>query len=191
MTDAPDFKTIDFAEYLSGQSKPKDSETVILNEKIAYDAHRLLQRRSELDPADDAEEIAGINASLEALYKESKNHEFTFYLTAVDREMRDEVRQAIREKYELKPDVFGRVETPAEAEREYTSKIWALHTERIEGPDGIRIVAPTPENLAGLIAKAPDIALQKIDAKIGELQGTGATDGFMALVEDADFLSQR
>lgn len=191
MTETPDYKTIDFAAYLSGQELPKDTVSVILNEKVGYDAYRLQEAIKGLDPKDDADEIEGLRTLLAELQKTAQASEFTFHLTAVSREDRDRIRTQIREEFEVETDMFGRTKPNAEAEKAYTSRIWALHTELVEGPDGIRLTAPTPENIAGLLAKAPDLALSKIDAKIAELQGSGATEGFEALIQDADFLSQR
>lgn len=190
MTDAPDPQTIDFAKVLAGLDLPKDTVTVNLSEKIGYAVHKITTALAGLDPKDDKDEIEGLKASLSEIAKDAKATEYTFHMTAVDREVRRNLATQVRTKYAVETNAFGRPLPNPEAEEAYTSGLWALHIEKVEGP-GVTMDRPSPESLVPLIAKAPDKAVELVDAKITELSGEGATDGFDTLIRDADFLSQR
>lgn len=190
MTDAPIAESIDFAEVFAGLAYPKDTVTVNLDEKAGYQVHKITQTLAGLDPVEDKDEIEGLKASLSEVAKAAKKTEFTFYLTAIDREKRDLLREQIRNEFEIENDVFGRTKPNPEAEKAFTTRLWALHIEKVEGP-GMVQERPTPENLKPILNRAPDKALADIDAKITELSGQGATDGFDTLIRDSDFLSER
>lgn len=192
MTDAPDPKTIDFAQVFAGRSYPKDSVPVIVDEELGYRAHKLQQAIREADLLGDSVTATGLQATFDTLVTEALPEvTYTFHLTGVSREDRTAITEKIQAEYEIETDVFGRMKPNPEADKAYKALRWALHIERIEGPEGSVAVAPTPENLAAFLASAPDRAIADVDEKIVELSGEGATDGFDALIRNADFLSQR
>lgn len=189
MTDAPDARNIDFAKVFSGQEYPKDSVSVIVNEKLGYDVHRIQQEISTALATDDKDARKELEEKYAELAKKAKDFTYTFHLTAISREVKESLTQSVRAEFDIETDMFGNAKPNDAAEKAYKSRRWALHTEKIEGPGGSVSVAPTPENLAAFLLQAPDPAIEQIDAKITELSGSGAHAGFDLLVRDADFLS--
>lgn len=193
MTDdvTPDPKTIDFFKVFAGIEYPKDTVKVITSEKLAYAAHKIASALKIAQARlDDTDEIKGLEASYEEVLKAAKEHTYVFHLTGVSREVRTDLTKAINAEFEVETDVFGRMVPNAEADKAYRERRWALQTEKIQGPDGAVVVAPTPENLAAFIDNAPDPAILAVEAKIAELTGDGVQDGFDSIIRDADFLSQ-
>ena len=189
MTDAPDYKTIDFAKVFSGQEYPKDTQTVIVNEKLGYEVHQIEVKRKASALQEDTEALKELDKQYEELAARAKDFTFTFHLTGISRELKDALTRKIRDQFDITTDVFGRAVPNEEAEKAYQAGRWALHTEKIVGPEGSEAVSPTPENLSAFLAGAPDRAIDLIEAKILELSGSGAGDGLDLLARDADFLS--
>lgn len=188
MTDAPDPKLIDFAKVFSGQEYPKDSVTVVANQKLGYAVHKLQEALVEANRRNDEDSIGGLEASYEEALKAAKDYTYTFYLTDVSRETKDAVLDSVNAEFKIETNMWGQPQTTPEQEKAYRARLWAVHTERISGPDGAEIVAPTPENLTAFLAGAPDKAIQDIRAKIEEF-GAGSAQGLDAIVRDPDFLS--
>lgn len=182
---------IDFAKVFAGIEYPKDSVTVVVNEKLSYQAHKIAEALAlAVARVDEPDVIKGLEASYGEVLKTAKDYAYTFHLTAISREVRNDLATAVEEEFEIETDFLGRSKPSKEANESYRSRLWALHVEKIEGPNGSEIVAPTPENLAAFIASAPDRAIETIEEKIGELSGRGAGEGFDSIIRDADFLSQ-
>lgn len=188
-TNAPDPKLIDFAQVFAGIVYPTDSVTVIVDEKLGYEAFRLQKEISEAAIKNQPEKRKELEAEFEKVAQDSAGATYTFHLTAISREVKDALRDKISAEFEVKTDVFGRMIPNPEAELAYKSQRWALHTQKITGPQGSTVEGPTPENLASFLQVAPDRAIADIDTKITELSGDGASVGFDALIRDADFLS--
>ena len=188
MTDVPNPKTIDFAKVFSGQEYPKDSVHVVTDRKLAYSVHKLREALQEANRKGDADEITGLEATYEEVLKAAEGHSFTFHLTDVSRETKRAVLDSVNKDFDIETDMFGQMKANPAAEEAYKARMWAVHTERIVGPDGAEIVSPTEENLLAFLAGAPDKAIQDIDAKISEF-GSGTSEGLDSIIRDADFLS--
>ena len=189
MTDAPNPKTIDFAKVFSGQEYPKDSVSVIVDENLGYKVNQVQKKIRVAVLSGDADERKALEAEYDDLAKSAKDATYTFYLTGIPRELKEDLTRTVREEFNIETDMFGNAKFNEDAEKAYKSRRWALHIEKIEGPDGSVAVAPTAENLAAFLASAPDTAIETVDAKIAELSGSGAAEGFDLLIRDADFLS--
>lgn len=191
MTTAPDPRTIDFAAVFAGISYPKDSVTVILDEELGYRVHRLQADIRESAMSGDSDKRKELEAESDRLAEDAKAKTYVFHLTGVARELREGVAAGVEKEFELKRSMFGNIDYTPEAEAAHNARIYALHIERISGPGGAELVAPTAENLAEFLKHAPDKAIIDINAKIKELSGEGASDGFDYLIRNADFLSTR
>ena len=191
MTEDVSALTIDFATVFSGVAYPKDTETIILNEALGYRANKVQAELRNAELLKNDEETQRLQSEFDAIREEASAYTYTFHLTGVSREIREDVAKTVRDEFQVETDMFGNIKTTPEMEKAYRARELAVHTEKIVGPGGIEVVAPTPENLLAFVTHAPDQAILALNKMFTELDGLGSSKGFDAILRDADFLSKR
>lgn len=189
MTDAPDYKTHDIAEMFAGVSFPSDVVTIYTDAGIAYEFNKLSAESVEAVKEKDEEKARDIAQRREDLVKKAAAHRYEFHLRGQSKDNRKAILDRVREEFPPEVDpIFGREKIDPKADEVYANRFWALHVERIEGPNGFRIAPPTEADIKIFRGQAPDSETEKIERAIQELS-QGAKSGFESLAREHDFLS--
>lgn len=180
-------ETFNVADMFTGVAYPKESVSVYTNEGPAYRLATLNKRI--------AREIANEGAHDElseqavALLKEVNKYRYVFHLTGIGQDTLKAIADKARAEHPSKYGTFGQELPNPEQDEYFNNLLWAVHTEKIEAPNGAIIAAPDDAQMKIIRGNLPLSQQAKIKKAIDGF-ATGSADGFEAAAQEADFLSQ-
>ena len=189
MAEQPNELTLDLTAVIAGIEMPSVDKVVYLNPAVAV---RVSQIKAALERATvnkQAEQVEELQAELDKALVEAEKFRFVFEIASAPRDVRENALATALESYPLEFDLMGRAKPNPAGDNLYKDLYWSLHIRRITGPGGASMV-PTPEQVAQLRASLDDAAHNEIEEAMNELYGD-AQNGYEALVQSHDFLSQR
>lgn len=180
-------ETFDVADMFSGVAYPKDTVAVYTNEEPAYRLDALNKRIAR----EIANEGARDDLSEQAvkLLGEVNKYRYTFHLTGIGEDTRKAIAEKAINEYPNKYGTFGQVLPNSEQDEYFNNLLWAVHTEKIEAPNGAIIAAPDDSQMKIIRGNLPLTQQAKIKAAIDAFS-TGSAAGFEAAAQEADFLSR-
>ena len=172
-------ETFSFFDVLSEKAYPRDIVNVYLDDAAAYDLRKIGDEAEEMDP-DNAEAINALGERLKALRQRIEASAMTFHLAGVGADRMQEAMQVANDHFEGKKVNRKRAdgsimrELPQEQQvafMRYASAVTlSLHIERIVLADGRAQTAPSPDEIAAFLDKAPLAAVNTINDAVKALQ---------------------
>lgn len=178
----------DMFDMLSGVSYPEDTVTVALDEKAAYELAHLerdvVNYMAENEEPDEAV-LAEYQSQLEAIVKRVEASKVTFHLRGVSDDRIATAGDIAEEKFKdrklQQKGADGRIikylpEGEKMAYMRYLNAVtYSMHiTKFVRHSDGAERVAPTADEIAAFMDKAPGAAQEKLVRKIRELRVAAA-----------------
>lgn len=187
LTEALNPQTFDVSEMFAGISYPTEQVPFYTDSKVAYEFNKLSKEAADAVVRKDEEASKDIEKRHEALIKQAEANRYIIHLRGQSRDNRQAILNAVRAEFPAEKDFLGRETIDPQADEIYINRIWALHIERIERPDGA-ILLSDEAAIKILRGNSPDSELAKIERAIQELS-EGAKSGFESLAQEHDFLS--
>lgn len=174
----------DMFDALEGIEYPEDEVTVALNERAAHRLASLMReiREYQVDhPEPEDEKLAEFQKRSEEIKAAINKSRITFYLKGVPDDILTTAADAAEAKFESKKktvvDAQGIPQSVLpQAEkinfmRYMNAVIYSMHIQKfVRHSDGAIRVAPSPDEIAAFMDKAPDAAKGKLVSKIQELR---------------------
>ena len=188
-------ETFSFFDVFEGLEHPTDTVTIFMNEKAQYDLNKKLNEIAQLAEGD---------SNLDAIVDEaSKLHDLveasrmTFHITGVDddtiTDLRDVAEAAFEGRKKQIKAADGRIikQLPESEQlayaRYFNALVMSVHITRVEDAKGRAMVAPSVDEVALMLDKAPTSQKTKLQSAINDLRVRSSD--FEANV-DADFLAK-
>lgn len=180
-------ETFNVADMFTGVAYPKDTVKVYTNEEPAY---RLaaLNKRIAREIADEGVRDELSDEAVKLLAEVNK-YRYTFHLTGIGEDTLKAIVEKARQAHPSKYGTFGQELPNPEQDEYFNNLLWAVHTEKIEAPNGAVIVAPGDDQMKIIRGNLPRTQQAKIKDAIDAFS-TGSAAGFEAAAQEADFLSQ-
>lgn len=194
---SPDSKTIDLAAVFTGQTYPEETFQVYLDHNAGYQVYKASQALRDAETAvriddSDANKKSAKRAekAKDKAIKDVADKAFTVTVRAVPRAFTQDVHEQVTAKHPPKENILNPSQpTPdPKAEEAYTNELWALHIINFVDFEGNRVKFDTAEDARFFRRNAPDVAINTITDKIGELYA-GERAGFETTIKEVDFLS--
>lgn len=180
-------ETFNVAEMFTGVAYPKEVVSVYTNEEPAYrlDAlnKRILREIADEGARDELSEQAT------ALLAEVNKYRYKFYLTGVSRDSLKMIVDKARQDFPNEFGTFGQILPNPEQDEHFNNLLWAIHTEKIEAPNGAIIAGPDESQMKIIRGNLPTSQQKKITDAIDNFT-EGSAAGFEAAAQESDFLSQ-
>lgn len=186
-------ETFSFLDHLANREMPTEVVDIFLDEAAG---HRINQLEVDRVTAANEEQIALIGKQIDHEIEKAKKSRYRVYLTGITNDVYDAIVDKAEEEfpYEYRESrnpltmALERQVVPNEKRQTFFRvHIWAASIVKIEGPTGAIDENITPEFAGVLNAKAPVIALARIQAAIDRLRM--ASDWMDQLTGD-DFLAK-
>ena len=169
-----------FFDVLSEISFPKDVFSVYLDESAVFDFRKI---QAEIDLAEDPDEalLAEWDERLKSVRDRLAAKKYTFHITGVSDDRIEEAAEVANAQFEDKKKqrktASGTIERylPDAVAQDYlrffNAVVLALHVERIvEERTGREMIAPSPDEVAQFLRKAPGPAKQEVSERIQALR---------------------
>lgn len=185
-----DPQTFNIADMFTGAAFPKESVTIYTNEEAGYQLDKLNKRISrEIGVKDNDEVLTRLEKEAKELLEKVNQSRYIFHMTGVSRESVAMIVEKARQAYPSKYGTFGQELPNPEQDEHFNNLLWAIHTERIEAPNGAVITAPDDTQMKIIRANLGTSQQAKIKSQIDEFS-SGSASGFEAAAQESDFLSQ-
>ena len=169
-----------FFDVLNEISYPKDEFSVYLDESAAFD-FRKIQTEIDTTTEPDAERVEDWDARLEDIRTRLAKSKFTFYVTGVSDDRIEEAAEVANaqfaDKKKQRKTASGTIEKylPDDVAQDYlrffNAVVLSLHIERIvQNATGRTMVAPSPDEVAQFLRKAPGAAKVEVNERIQALR---------------------
>lgn len=182
-------ETFSFFDVLSEKAYPRDTVTVYMDDAAAYDLRKISREAEELDSQEDMNDLA---ERLAALRQRIEASAMTFHLAGVGADRMQDAMNVANEHFEGKKVNRKRAdgsimrELPQDQQvafmRYMSAVTLSLHVEKIVLADGRQMVAPSPDEIAAFMDKAPVAAMEAINRAVRDLQVT--TSDFEATLDE-------
>lgn len=184
-----DATTFSIADMFSGIDLPEEQVNFYTDARTGYEIRKADKELAQAELRGDEDEVKRLQALLEELVVKRDKKKFVFTVRDATNDHRRVIKEEIDKKFPPERDFVGNVLPNAEADEEYANQMWALHIPVITDPEGNQIIAPTPEMMRVIRAKAPSPELKKVEAVI---QGFASEveRGFEYKAQETDFLSE-
>lgn len=173
-------ETFSFFEVLEERTFPKDTLVVFLDEKAAYDLRKLMQQIDvTVEPT--SAQVNDFKKRAEDLKARIEKSKYTFYLTGVSDDRIENAREVANAQFEDKK--LQRKTATQSIERYlpeseqmnylkfFNAVVTSLHIEQIvQEATGKVMTAPSPDEVANFMDKAPEAAKQQINAALSSLR---------------------
>lgn len=187
-------ETFSFFDTFEGQGYPKDKVTIFTNEKVAYDLNRTLEKISRLAEGEERDKLVD---EAGALHQKLEASEYTFSITGVPDDMitdlRDVADKAFEDRKKKIKGADGRnVSILPDSEqlnyvRYFNALVMSVHIEQVVDSRGRVNTAPSADEVAHLLDKAPTSQKEKLQRAVNDLR-VSASD-FEASIS-SDFLAK-
>lgn len=175
----PTKETFSFFEVLAERTYPTDKVTVFLDEQAAYDAHKLaLEMDSAKNPTN--EDIEEYTERIEALRYRINQSQYTFHLRGISDDHYADAKAVVDGRFKPKQKHRKRADgsleeflTPDDQMaylRFLSALMISLHVEQIVDPQGRINTAPSADEIAYFVDKAPSAATEALNAAVQALR---------------------
>lgn len=187
MTDAPDHKTFDIRDGLTGISYPEDTVTVYQDAKTGYLIKATNDEISRLRANKETEKARELENQVNDYVKTIESTALKFLIRALPKDVRNGLVKDALERYPEETDFLGRIVSNRDRDEYFTNRSWAAHIVSVETAGGTDVDVDV-EKVAIVRISLPDHSLQQIQDGIdGLYQGQAA--GFEQARQETSFSS--
>lgn len=188
--------TFSFFDVLEGRTYPTDEVTICIDEAAGYDLDKITREANALEEPTE-EIVAELKARADVLAERIENARFTFHLRGVSDDRVTEAKEVADAEFSPKrkqrKSAAGNIEKylPEEEALKYArffnAVVVALHVERIVSHGtGKVMTAPSPDEMAHFLDKAPEAAKYRLSAAIQALRVD--SNAYEATLDEGFFL---
>ena len=184
-----DPQTFNIADMFTGAAFPKESVTIYTNEEAGYKLDKLNKRIAREIGVGDDDTLTKLEEEAKALLEIVNKSRYVFHMTGVSRDDLKTIAEKARQAHPSKYGTFGQELPNPEQDDYFSNLLWAIHTERIEAPNGAMITAPDDSQMKIIRTNLSKSQQEKIVAQIDDF-ASGSASGFEAAAQESDFLSR-
>lgn len=180
-------ETFNVADMFTGIAYPKDTVAIYTNEDAGYRLDALNRRIAKEIANEGARDE--LSAEAEKLLAEVNKSRYVFHLTGISEDTLKTIVDKARQEHPSKFGTFGQELPNPEQDEYFNNLLWAVHTEKIEAPNGAIIAGPDDAQMKIIRGNLSRTQQAKVKAAIDNFT-TGSAAGFEAAAQEIDFLSQ-